>query len=638
MMVKKQGLIDLKKELYKIESDINLSGVAANQFLFWDTKDTPFYINGSSDNITNFHASISKTKEDVIALKESSGLRNAEIKEKLSQIEDDLDKLVVLFEQTKQVMLKKGYYNYGIVGEFRSIAHDLEENNTGIISMDNLLMLRRHEKDYLLRSDVSYVRKFVNRMADVTNSVNHQSISTLEKKAIINELQTYRRLFISYYLLDVKISGKDGLLQQFSLASKDVQAQLAAMDEQLDFYVLEMDKFYSVVLIVIMILLVGLTFFFIYQLSRSLSDPIRKLNVGIRGFVESNFESKSYLGSRRRTDEIGSLTNNFYRLQIEIADTFRKYREDAEIKHGKLVRQKERIEIQKFLLNEHREMLSETNKRIQESLNYAQRIQNNLLPTLDNNVLEVPGFELWYKPKDVVSGDFYWYHKKGDYVYLALADCTGHGVPGAILSVLGISMLDAALNQRDLDLPSEILSFTNEEIIRILNKESSGDALFDSIDMSLIRLDTKRKELIICSANTDYVIISEGKVLRKKPSRCSVGSSHLYGYSGNYYEDDIYNYKDLDGIFLYSDGIVDQFSERTNKKFKWRRFAAILAEGGQLNEVVSKVRMEVSRWKGSKEQTDDITLIGVSLNDLVIPRTSVETKVEPKVTEGVQQI
>lgn len=354
--------------------------------------------------------------------------------------------------------------------------------------------------------------------------------------------------------------------------------------------------------------------------------------------MESDFQSKSYLGSRRRTDEIGSLTNNFYRLQIEIADTFRKYREEAEIKHGKLVRQKERIEIQKFLLNEHREMLSETNKRIQESLNYAKRIQSNLLPELNSQLLQVAGFELWYKPKDVVSGDFYWCHQKDGCIYLALADCTGHGVPGAILSVLGISMLDAAVNQRDLDLPSEVLSFTNEEIIRILNKESSGDALFDSIDMTLLKLDPKRKELIVCSANTDYVIIAEGKVIRKKPSRCSVGSSHLYGYSGNYYEDDIYNYKDLEGIFLYSDGIVDQFSERTNKKFKWKRFADILASGGELSEMVNNMKMEVSRWKGSQEQTDDITFIGIALNDSKISPSVVAAKTASTVSEDVQRI
>ncbi|CAG5079505.1 SpoIIE family protein phosphatase [Parvicella tangerina] len=638
MMTKKQELIELKRELYKLEGDLNLSVVSANEFLLWDTKDVAFYESGTSKHINDFYQGIEETGDEVEQLHSSTVLDNAEIKLSLLGISNQLDELRTLFDQSKSLVLAKGFYDFGLVGDFRNTAHELEASYTAVIGLDNLLMLRRHEKDYLLRSDEKYLAKFVNKAADVVLNVQAQPISPVLKEQVIDHLHEYRRLFISYHLYDRQLAGENGLFQTFYDKSNNILSDLALIDQEFDFYIHETDRFYTVVLVVTMGLLVGLTFFFIVQLSRSLSSPIRKLNVGIRNFVESDFQSKSYLGSRRRTDEIGSLTNNFYRLQIEIADTFRKYREEAEIKHGKLVRQKERIEIQKFLLNEHREMLSETNKRIQESLNYAKRIQSNLLPELNSQLLQVAGFELWYKPKDVVSGDFYWCHQKDGCIYLALADCTGHGVPGAILSVLGISMLDAAVNQRDLDLPSEVLSFTNEEIIRILNKESSGDALFDSIDMTLLKLDPKRKELIVCSANTDYVIIAEGKVIRKKPSRCSVGSSHLYGYSGNYYEDDIYNYKDLEGIFLYSDGIVDQFSERTNKKFKWKRFADILASGGELSEMVNNMKMEVSRWKGSQEQTDDITFIGIALNDSKISPSVVAAKTASTVSEDVQRI
>lgn len=638
MISKKQNLIELKKSLYKLEGDVNMSVVSANEFLLWDTKNVDFYQKGNSSHITNFYKDISKTYAGVTDLKAYSGLNNSDIKTSLTEVEEQLQELVTLFNKTKYIITQKGFYDFGIVGEFRKTVHDLEENFTDVIGLDHLLMLRRHEKDYLLRNDDKYLFKFMNKVGQVSVNLSEEDLPVWKKKEVIYHLHNYRRLFVSYHILETRIAGENGLLQEFYTKSNLILDELSSIDEEFDLYIAEMDRFYTVILFITMGLLVGLTFFFIYQLSKSLSDPIRKLNVGIRNFVESDFESKSYLGSRKRTDEIGSLTNNFYKLQIEIADTFRKYREEAELRHGKLVRQKERIEIQKFLLSEHRELLAETNERIQESLNYAKRIQSNLLPSLNSNMLEVADFELWFKPKDVVSGDFYWYHKKDGYIYLALADCTGHGVPGAILSVLGISMLDAAVNQRELDLPSEILSFTNEEIIRILNKESSEQALYDSIDMTLIRLDPKRKEVIICSANTDYVIVTEGRVVRKKPSRCSVGSSHLYGYSGNYYDDDIYNYKDLDGIFLYSDGIIDQFSERTNKKFKWKRFADIIATGGELCQVINNVKIEVSRWKGGQEQTDDVTLLGIALTDSYVKPSVVELKSEVKVNEGVQQI
>jgi serine phosphatase RsbU (regulator of sigma subunit) len=638
MMLKKQSLMNLKKELYKLEGDINLAVISANEFLLWDTKDVSFYKDKDSKHATNFYDKVFQTKTDVQVLHDAEGLNNPVIKNSLQEVKTELGVLEELFEQTKTLILKKGYYDYGLVGEFRSTAHKLEANYTEVIGLDHLLMLRRHEKDYLLRGDGKYLRKFIYKTATVVSVVKKQDLLDGESHAVITHLQEYRRLFVGYHNYNIQISGEEGLLQAFYNKSNSILEQFETIDSQFDGYVAEMDQFYTIVLIITMALLVGLTFFLIYQLSRSLSNPIRKLNLGIRNFVESDFQSKSYLGSRKRTDEIGSLTSNFYRLQIEIADTFRKYREEAEIKHGKLVRQKERIEIQKFLLNEHREMLSETNDRIQESLNYAKRIQQNLLPNLSSELLQVASFGDWYKPKDVVSGDFYWYHEKDGYIYLALADCTGHGVPGAILSVLGISMLDAALNQKDLDLPSEILSFTNEEVIRILNKQTSHEGLSDSIDMTLLRLDPKRREITICSANTDYIIIAEGKVIRKKPSRCSVGSSYLYGYIGNYYEDDIYNYKDIDGVFLYSDGIVDQFSERTNKKFKWKRFAHILSRGGELEEIINSVRVEVIRWKGTQEQTDDIALLGIALNNSVIPATKIELRADAKVNADVQQI
>ncbi|MCB9188255.1 MAG: serine/threonine-protein phosphatase [Flavobacteriales bacterium] len=630
--------MDLKKELYKLESDLHLSVISANEFLLWDTKNVEFYSEGTSAHISDFYQGITKTKEDVKILSQSVSLNDVKIKSNLAQVESKIDALHELFDEAKGIILEKGFYDYGLVGEFRKSAHDLEENYTDVIGLDKLLMLRRHEKDYLLRSDVKYLNKFIDKMTSVIYDVQSLNLQNDKKEEIISRLEKYQELFIEYHDFDLKIAGDNGLLKKFYGNSNLILGDLVLIDEQFDYYIEETNRLYSIVLGITMVLLVSLTFFFIFQLSRSLSNPIRKLNVGISTFVESNFETKAYLGSRKRTDEIGSLTNNFYRLQIEIADTFRKYREEAESRHGKLVRQKERIEIQKFLLSEHREMLAETNNRIQESLNYAKRIQSNLLPNLSKESLGVPGFKMWYKPKDVVSGDFYWCHQKDNYTYLALADCTGHGVPGAILSVLGISMLDAALNRRELDLPSEILSFTNEEIIRILNKESSENAVYDSIDMTLLRLDSKRKELVICSANTDYVIISNGEVIRKKPSRCSVGSSHLYGYSGNYYDDDIYNFKDLDAIFLYSDGIVDQFSERTNKKFKWKRFAEILAAGGELDTIVNNVKMEVIRWKGLKEQTDDITFIGMSLNGTMIPPSKIDSKIELKINEDVQPI
>lgn len=639
MMSKKQQLGQLKNQLNQIKSDLNQSMVYANEFLLWDLKDTTFYVSHHTANTDLLFQTIDKIKDELSQLRQDHYLIDSDVDLSLAVIEVGVNEVEQAFNEMMKLTIAKGFYNYGTVGKFRKEAHFVEENFTPYVGLDNLLMLRRHEKDYLLRSNPIYLSKFNQKMSKVLSEIGKSGLATTEKIEVIKHLSEYRRIFVQYHWQDQMLSGKNGALIKFKQANQALFFEISTSKDLLTIHTAFLDNRYTIYLIGITVFLITLSFVMIYQLSRSLTSPIRKLSAGLSHFVESDFESKSYLGSRKRKDEMGSLINNFYRLQTEIADTFRKYREEAEVKHNKLLRQKERIEIQKFLLNEHRTLLSETNNRIQQSLNYARKIQQSLLPNLEEVKNNFAVFELWYKPKEQVSGDFYWTHTKDEYVYVALADCTGHGVPGAILSVLGLTLLDNAVLQRDLDLPSEILSYANAEIIRILNKELTENALYDSIDITIARFDTKRKEIVICSANKDYIVVTDKDIKRNKPSRCSVGSSHLYGYSGNFYEDEIFNYKDVKALILYSDGVVDQFSERSNKKFKFKRLAEVIQKGGSLSEVVTRLKMDWTRWKGSMEQTDDITLLAISTDHSKLLNHSKRDKKEQEVfTSDVPQI
>ncbi|MCB9197956.1 MAG: SpoIIE family protein phosphatase [Flavobacteriales bacterium] len=637
MMFKKEQLNLLKVELEKIKSDLNQSVIYSNEFLLWDLKDTMFFATKNTDNTLGFINEIKQINDELKNLSKDTKLSGTKVEEDLIVIYKHLIEFESVFSEIVSIVEEQGFYNFGIVGEFRDEAHYVEAELSDFVGLDDLLMLRRHEKDYMLRSNGVYLMKFIDKIDDILSNINHSDLEIIEKVEVNAHLALYRRLFDHYYFNDQMLTGNEGLLAQFKEINKTLSKDILFAQQNLSEHIELLDTRYSRYILLVMIGLVLISISVIYFLSKSLTAPIRNLSSGINHFVESNFQSKSYLGSRRRRDELGSLTDNFYRLQSEIADTFRKYREDAEIKHNKLLRQKERIEIQKFLLNEHRTLLSETNQRIQDSLNYARKIQQSLLPDIKSIKSALPNFEIWYKPKEQVSGDFYWSHVKGDYLYIGLADCTGHGVPGAILSVLGLTLLDNAVLHRELDLPSEILSYTNEEIIRILNKELTENSLYDSIDITLARIDLRRRELVICSANKDYVVVFENEISRNKPSRCSVGSSLLYGLTGNYYEDEIYSFKDAKGIILYSDGVVDQFSEKTNKKFKFKRLSDVIEKGGKPIDVISKLKSDWTKWRGTSEQTDDITVIALTFEDVKFP-SFIKSKIEGDFISDVQQI
>ncbi len=233
----------------------------------------------------------------------------------------------------------------------------------------------------------------------------------------------------------------------------------------------------------------------------------------------------------------------------------------------------------------------------------------------DFNDLEYPHLEIsnWYQPKDTVSGDFYWFFENENSIFIALADCTGHGVPGAFMSVLGISFLNAAVIDNNIKEPNKILEFVNNKIITLFNSDNKPTVLRDSMDMILLRIEKESSDIIISSANKDFVIVQDGEVKRIKSSRCSVGSSRLYNIKNMMYDNLYYDTQSLDAIYLYSDGIVDQFGDENNKKFKFKRMEEILKSHKNTEETVVQLKRTLLKWKGSYEQTDDISLIAIGL-------------------------
>ena len=258
-------------------------------------------------------------------------------------------------------------------------------------------------------------------------------------------------------------------------------------------------------------------------------------------------------------------------------------------------------------------LLKSRQREIKDSLSYASLIQKSSLPSKEYFSSIFPEYFIYYQACNIVSGDFYWVAKKGSYSIVVAADCTGHGVPGAIISMLGISTLDRIID-KILPQADVILNILRDEIIHLLNPIGTTDRRYDGMDIALAIIDTERHEIDYAGAFNPLYIIRDGKLLETKADRMPIGlyeqtenkkftSNHLKYYSG-------------DMIYLFSDGYADQFGGENGSKLKIRNFKELLVSisSKPLDEQSQILDKKHKEWKGDNfSQTDDILIIGIRL-------------------------
>src|SRR6185437_14292344 len=273
--------------------------------------------------------------------------------------------------------------------------------------------------------------------------------------------------------------------------------------------------------------------------------------------------------------------------------------------------------------------LAEKNKEITDSINYARRIQTSILPE-EEQLLETLGeYMVLYKPKDVVSGDFYWCHSAGDRVVFAVADCTGHGVPGAFMSMIGNSLLNEIVVTGQITEANSILDALRTKLIITLQQSAQHLTTRDGMDIALCSWDKKTNVLQFAGANNSLYLVSRGIATNgsvRETERVKLSNEHLLeilpdkqpiGYQedkmNNPFTKSIIQLHSGDCIFIASDGFTDQFGGDRNKKFTSKRFRELIASlvGLPIAEQQRILHFTIEDWKKNEEQTDDICLMGV---------------------------
>jgi serine phosphatase RsbU (regulator of sigma subunit) len=270
---------------------------------------------------------------------------------------------------------------------------------------------------------------------------------------------------------------------------------------------------------------------------------------------------------------------------------------------------------QKKVIEEQKEIVEEKHKEITDSINYAERIQRSFLATKDVLDENLHDYFVYFQPKDVVSGDFYWASKikqanGTERFLLATADSTGHGVPGAIMSLLNVTSLEKAVEH--FHEPSAILNDTRKTIIDRLSKDGSEAGGKDGMDCSLISFDFKNVQLTYAAANNPVWIVREGNIVELTPDKMPVGKHDKDQVSFTQHTIDL---KKDDVVYALTDGLPDQFGGPKGKKFMYKQLKQLLISISQkpMKEQKEFLSVTLNSWKGNMEQVDDICLIGVRI-------------------------
>lgn len=289
--------------------------------------------------------------------------------------------------------------------------------------------------------------------------------------------------------------------------------------------------------------------------------------------------------------------------------------------------QKEEIEAQRDEIEAQRDMVFAQKQEMTDSIVYAQRIQAAVMPQKEYMDRVIPEYFVFFKPRDIVSGDFYWIKEIRKSLVVVAADCTGHGVPGAFMSMLGITLLNEQLGKSRIDKPSVILGNLREKVKEMLVQLGNINDQKDGMDMAIMVLDKEKRELQFAGANNPLFLIRSGpsmKGIEITTDSVELNNVRLHEIKGDkqpigvYWEETDFTNQSIklqenDTLYIFSDGFVDQYGGKYRKKFKTPRFKELLLSMQEESMADQKKILDnaFESWRGENEQIDDVCVIGL---------------------------
>jgi serine phosphatase RsbU (regulator of sigma subunit) len=296
-------------------------------------------------------------------------------------------------------------------------------------------------------------------------------------------------------------------------------------------------------------------------------------------------------------------------LEVKVNERTQKLNESNE----ELAQINEEMSVTLDVMGQQKAEIESKNKDITDSINYAKRIQDAILPSQNNIQVAFSDSFTLYLPKDVVSGDFYFFFKNENYTFIAVADCTGHGVPGSLMAMIGTNLLRESIIEKQMILPSKILTNLHNEIVATLKQKETGNR--DGMDISLCVINKSENKMYFSGAKNPLISIKNDDVIEYKGSKFSIGGS--IKTEGIFFEDTLLEIDDQTSYYMYSDGYQDQFGGENNRKFMRKNLKNLLQNIHKLpfeqqKNILDKTLFE---WKeiGNTAQIDDILVMGFKI-------------------------
>lgn len=272
------------------------------------------------------------------------------------------------------------------------------------------------------------------------------------------------------------------------------------------------------------------------------------------------------------------------------------------------------LEEKNKIVEEQKEIVLEKNLKITDSINYAKRIQHAILPSEELIRSYLPDSFIFYRPKDIVSGDFYWFTSNGSKLIIAIADCTGHGVPGAFMSMIGNTLLNEIVNVKNISEPDQILDHLNKGVVSLLHQATSESVeQDDGMDISILAIDKTNNEIEYAGANHIAYLFNPTLQKTLKGDVFSIGG--MFGKTDINFSSQKVKVEKGATIYLFTDGFMDQFGGEKNTKFLSSNFLQLLqnVQSYDLDKQKGIIDAAFNSWKGNIVQTDDVLLMGIRM-------------------------
>ncbi len=550
----------------------------------------------------------------------SKGAELFDFENEVDTIKSKIAAYELVFDTLVYKMKTSGFRDYGLEGEMRRYIHEIErtvgEGETHSLldgesfdadyytDMSMVLMIRRHEKDFLLRFDKKYIEKLAKQVEKFAQRLKKKKdIKEEKRKQLLSLLELYQSTFVEMVKVEEEIglNNEMGLKKTLTQLAEDIQADLEVVINRVTTQAREMKYRINIIIITVTVFGLGLIIILSFLITTVISKPVAQLSQSINAVIQNNFSLDYEVASVETNDEIAQLATDFT-----------------------LMLNKVRHSIEEVNLKAH--LLEESNESIMASIRYAKTIQTAILPTHEELINSVDDYFVIYRPEQEVSGDFYWSIRRKRRTWVAAVDCTGHGVPGAFMSMMGNALLMEIIGQRKIFQPAEILETLHMEIQDSL-KQTIGKNT-DGMDVCLCLIErpslngddddetnhhSDSVKVYFSGAKRPLYHTLNGELMPpvKGTNRSIGGNIRVVTRSFDTVELEL---KKGDILYLTTDGYADQ-PDVNKKKFSTMRFFEVLKENCRLplKQQAEILEQEIDKHLEGSKQRDDITIFAVRI-------------------------